>query len=107
MSGFQDIRASLTGFLDVSEVQERRGIAVAERVSTLSNVVGIGGIKGSRARVILFNQFATCFSSEPATGMKVPWILSSCEVPGIRLCAVSVLTPLPERACCLADVQPF
>ena len=84
MSGFQGIRASLTGFLDVSEDQERRGIAVAERVSTLSDVVGTGGIKGSRAWVISFNQFMTWFSSEPATGMNVPWTLSSCKVPGIR-----------------------
>ena len=97
ISGFQGIRASLTGFLDVSEDHERRDIAVAERVSTLSDGAGTGGMKGSRALVILLNQFVTCCSSEPARGMKVPWTLSSCEVPGIRLCRVSVL--MPELDC--------
>ena len=102
MSGFQSIKPSLIGFLDVSEDQQRRGIAVAERVSTLSDITGTGGTKGSRARVIgSFNQFATCLSSEPATGIKIPWTLSSCEVPGMRLCTVSVLTPLPEPPRCL------
>ena len=42
ISGFQGIRASLTGFLDVSEDQERRDITVAECVSTLSDDVGVG-----------------------------------------------------------------
>ena len=92
-SGFHGIKVSLTGFLDVSEDQERMGIAAVERVSTTLDMGGTGGINVSRARVIAFNQSATRCSSEPATGIKVPSTLSFCEVPAIRLCTVSVLTP--------------
>ena len=98
-SGFNGSKPSWISLRDVSENQIWQGLAVREHVTTLANCVVPGrggGTKTSRERVIWFNQFATCCSSEPAIGRNVPVIVSSCEVPGIYLCTVSCLTP-PAR----------
>jgi len=64
-------------------------------VTAVAGIVGAGtaflGRRTDRASMIPFNHFATHSSSELAAGMKVPSIVSFCEVPGILLWTVSHL----------------
>jgi len=97
-SGFHGIRLSWTGWQEVSKIQKRGGLVVLERVVTLLETVV--GEKTCSAQVILFNQFVTHCSSEPAVGKNVPSITSSCNVPEICLCTFSCLMLLRLEVFC-------